>query len=119
MYSWTKYNWTKAEKEISDSIFERYTNGELSYNEATETAENYGIPGWLYNRYSFNEAVRRYNQDFYKYIGKVKKEALDRFKLTEEDERLLRENPDDISLIKGILPLTDEAIKEIRNSILT
>lgn len=54
------YNWTKEEKEIVDSIFERYTNGELSYNEATKAAENYGILGWQYNRYSFNETVRRW-----------------------------------------------------------
>jgi hypothetical protein len=153
------YNWTKEEKEVVDSILDRYINGELSYDEATETAENHGIPGWLYNRYSFDETVRRYNEDFNKYIGKIKKEEIDdKFELTEEEKKLLRENPNNMSLMKGILdnlqrkhdsyeiniakyyyriakalmehdygdefiretlPLTDEAIREIRDSILT
>jgi hypothetical protein len=152
------YNWTKEEKKIVDSILERQMNGELSYDEAAETAENYGILGWCYKNYSFNEIVRSYNKDFTKYIGKVKKEYInDNFELTEEEKRLLKENPDNISLMKGILdnfqrkhdnyeinqakyyyrvakdmmehnyddkaikeilPLTDEAIKEIRGSIL-
>ncbi|MGH4139595.1 hypothetical protein [Clostridium sp.] len=151
------YNWTKEENEIVDIIFNREMNGEISFDKAADTAENYGISDWSYKSYSFDKKVRLYNEDFYKYIGKVKKEYLDdKFEITEEEKKLLRENPDNSSLMKAILDnlqrkrdiyeikeakyyykiakvmmkydhddetikkilrLTDEAIKEIRNSI--
>jgi len=98
------YNWTKEEKEIVDLILERYMSGELSYDEAAKTAENHKIPGWLYKRYSFDETVRRYNENFNKYIGRVKKEEFDgKIDLSEEEKRLMRDNPDNIALLNSIL----------------
>lgn len=98
------YNWTKVEKEIVDLIVGRYRSGEISYDEAVEAAENCGIQGSWYESYSFDEMNRRYNEDFNNFIGKIEKEELDdKFERTEEEKRLLRENPNDISLEKGIL----------------
>ncbi len=98
------YNWTKEEKKIVDSILERYISGELSFDEAAKTAENYKIPVWMYKSYAFDETRRRYNEDFNKYIGKVKKEELEgEFEISKEDKKRMEENPNNISLWKGIL----------------
>ena len=149
--------WTEKEKLMADRILNKYFNREISFKEGTDMAEKHGISGLHYIQYASDRSIKRYNEDFKKYIGKVKEEALeDKFTLSQEEIKLLRENPNDISLEKGIrddlqrrqdiyeinlakyyykvtmsmmesgfddtfirkyIPLTDEAIDEIRQDI--
>lgn len=95
--------WTDKEKAIADALLERYYVKEISFEESIEIAESCGINKWNYKSYAFDESIRSYNENFKKYIGKIKEEALEyESRLSEEDMRVLEENPENISIEKTI-----------------
>jgi hypothetical protein len=98
------YNWTEEEKKVADEILKRYFNHEIDYDESVSEAIKSGLDTYHFDRYLTEEENRRWSEDIRKYTGKVKKEALEehRIKPTEEEMRLFKENPSDISLHRTI-----------------
>lgn len=94
----------EEEKKIADEILERYFNREIDYDESVSEAIKKGLDTWYFERCLTEEENRRWSADIRKYAGKVKEEALKkhRIKPTEEEMRLFKENPKDISLHRTI-----------------
>jgi hypothetical protein len=95
---------TEEEKKTADEILEKYFNREIDYDNSLGEAIKGGLDTWYFDIYLTEEENKRWSADIRKYTGKVKEEALKkhRIKPTEEEMRLFKENPKDISLHRTI-----------------